>query len=128
MITVSICKDVEYPHEAELYAAYLKKWKSGGILPSRFGSEGAWEENKSLCNSYVFKIHIKLSDDTPWDAKTPQAARKSNNYLVYTRHWMDPNKYQIISIMAPNAHELARTSFLAELERRAEQFQNSTPE
>lgn len=128
MITVSIYQGVEYQQEAELYAVYFKKWKSNGILPGRFGSEGAWEENKSLCNSYVFKIHVRLSNEAPWDTKTPQAARKANSYLVYARHWMYPNKYQIISIMTPNAHELARTSFLAELERRAEEFQNSTPE
>ncbi|KFB98412.1 hypothetical protein GTGU_04484 [Trabulsiella guamensis ATCC 49490] len=38
---------------------------------------------------------------------------------------MDYNKIQIISIMTPDAHEKARTSFMAELERRAEDFQNS---
>ncbi|MER1690641.1 type II toxin-antitoxin system YafO family toxin, partial [Proteus mirabilis] len=35
------------------------------------------------------------------------------------------NRYQIIAIMSPNAHELAKTSFLAELEKRAEEFQNN---
>ncbi|ECC7842751.1 type II toxin-antitoxin system YafO family toxin, partial [Salmonella enterica subsp. enterica serovar Newport] len=31
----------------------------------------------------------------------------------------------IISVMSPNGHEKAKTSFMAELERRAEDFQNS---
>ncbi len=55
----------------------------------------------------------------------PQIQRKSNHYLVYCQHWLYPNRYQIIAIMSPNAHELAKTSFLAELEKRAEEFQNN---
>ncbi|MDC9590127.1 type II toxin-antitoxin system YafO family toxin [Xenorhabdus sp. XENO-10] len=42
-------------------------------------------------------------------------ARKSNSYLFYTRHWCEPEKYQFISIMTPNAHEFARMSFLSVL-------------
>ncbi|WP_072270981.1 type II toxin-antitoxin system YafO family toxin [Serratia marcescens] len=125
MVKVSIHHDSEFPEICELYAKDLQQWKEGGKLSNLLGNEGQWEENRKLCDSYVFKIHIRLPDEKAWSHEIPQAARKSNSYLVYTRHWLDPNRYQIISIMTPNAHELARTSFLGELERRAELFQNT---
>lgn len=59
-----------------------------------------------------------------WNKRTPQIQRKSNHYLVYCQHWLNPDRYQIIAIMSPNAHEIAKTSFLAVLEKRAEEFQN----
>ncbi|MDE9589281.1 type II toxin-antitoxin system YafO family toxin [Xenorhabdus bovienii] len=125
MVTVSIHKNIELPAVARKYAHLLKDWKNGGLRPDIFGDEGRWEDHASLCASFVFKIHIKLPDEEPWPAKMPVAARKSNSYLVYTRHWCEPEKYQLISIMTPNAHELARTSFLSVLVDRAEDFQNS---
>ncbi|NHB93643.1 type II toxin-antitoxin system YafO family toxin [Photorhabdus cinerea] len=125
MIHVSIHKDIEIPTVARQYAKILQDWKNGGSLPAIFGDEGRWEDHASLCQSYVFKIHIKLPGETPWPGHLPPAARKSNSYLVYTRHWCDQSKYQIISIMSPNAHELARTSFLVVLVGRAENFQNT---
>ncbi|EFO2900427.1 type II toxin-antitoxin system YafO family toxin, partial [Escherichia coli] len=100
-------------------------WKNGGSLPSVFGNEGQWEDSGRLRDSFVFKIHIRLPDEQPWPAKLPAASRKSNSYLVYSRHFLYPDKYQLISIMTPNAHELARTSYMAEIERRAEEFQSS---
>jgi len=125
VITVSIHNDIELPAVARQYARLLQDWKNGGLQPVIFGDEGRWEEHASLCASFVFKVHIKLPGETVWPAKMPVAARKSNSYLVYTRHWCEPDKYQLISIMTPNAHELARTSFLSILVDRAEDFQNS---
>ncbi|NXZ86303.1 type II toxin-antitoxin system YafO family toxin [Serratia fonticola] len=125
MVTVSVHSDVEHPAIAAQYALSLQNWKDGNVLPPFFGSEGQWEDNRKLCASFVYKIHIRLPSDPPWPPGMPMAARKSDNYLVYTRHWCHPDSYQILSIMSPNAHDVAKTSFLAELERRAEQFQNA---
>ncbi|HDL8336707.1 TPA: type II toxin-antitoxin system YafO family toxin [Yersinia enterocolitica] len=141
MITVSAHPKVEHLEIAALYVQALEQWnngtmeqwnngtmeqwKNGGPLPPEFGSEGQWEDNRKLCDSFVYKIHIHLPDDPPWPPRLAVASRKSDNYLVYARHWLDPNKYQLISIMSPEAHALARTSYLAELERRAEEFQNT---
>jgi len=125
MIKVSVHEAIECSAVARKYANALQAWKNGGPLPSVFGNEGQWEDSRRLRDSFVFKIHIRLPDEKPWSAKKPAAARKSNNYLVYARHFLYPDKYQLISIMTPNAHELARTSYLAEIERRAEEFQAS---
>ncbi|WP_140920155.1 type II toxin-antitoxin system YafO family toxin [Limnobaculum xujianqingii] len=125
MITVSVHPDVEHPAVAAQYASVLQRWKSDEVLSPFLGSESQWEDSRKLCASFVYKIHIRLPGDPPWSLKVPVAARKSDNYLVYTRHWCHPDKYQILSIMSPAAHHMARTSFLAELERRAEQFQNT---
>lgn len=125
MANVSIHHDVEHKDIANKLAVLLMDWKGGGKHPIIFGNEGRWEEHPGLCASFVYKVHIKLPHETPWDKKLPIAARKSDSYLVYTRHWLDADSYQIISIMSPNAHELARTSFLSVLVDRAESFQNS---
>lgn len=98
--------------------------ENGGPLPKEFGNEGQRENSGRLRDSFVFKIHIRLPDEKPWPAKLPATARKSDSYLVYSRHFLYPDKYPLISIMTPNAHELARTSYMAEIERRAEEFQN----
>ncbi|EKC0170046.1 type II toxin-antitoxin system YafO family toxin, partial [Salmonella enterica] len=42
------------------------------------------------------------------------------------RHYLYPNRLQVISIMSPKAHEMARTSYMAEIERRAEEFQSAS--
>ncbi|AXF75323.1 type II toxin-antitoxin system YafO family toxin [Erwinia tracheiphila] len=125
MVSVSVHPDVEYPAMAAQYARILEDWKNTHILPVIFGSEGQWEDNKRLEQSAVYKIHIRLPDAPPWPDRLPQARRKSDCYLVYVRHCWEPDRYQVISIMAPDAHELARTSFLAVLEQRAEDFHAS---
>ncbi|MEI7194521.1 type II toxin-antitoxin system YafO family toxin [Pectobacterium versatile] len=125
MITVTVHPDVEHPEVATEYALAMQNWKNGAARPAVFGSEGRWEENPRLMASGIHKIHIQLPGEPPWASHLPVIRRHSNNYLVYARHEWDETKYQIISIMAPNAHELARTSFLGELERRAEEFHAS---
>ncbi|HAP0138888.1 TPA: type II toxin-antitoxin system YafO family toxin [Escherichia coli] len=122
---VSIHKDVEYQDIAKVYGKALENWLNTGVLPDRFGNEGQWEDNARLCGSFVYKLHIRLPSEPPWKKSKAQIDRTSNIYLVYTRHWMDYDNIQIISIMAPDAHEKTKTSFMAELERWAEEFQNS---
>ncbi|WP_440863373.1 type II toxin-antitoxin system YafO family toxin [Symbiopectobacterium purcellii] len=123
--SVSVHDDTEHPELAIAYARLLQHWKRTSILPSVLGRDGMWELNNRTCDSQIHKIHIRLPDETPWKGSKAQIDRVSNHYLVYVEHWLDGDQYQVISIMSPNAHELAPTSFLAELERRAEEFQSS---
>lgn len=95
MITVSVHAAVEYPHIAKCYAALLQEWKNGGPLSGWLGNEGEWEENARLRGSFVSKIHIRLPDEPSWPPSMPSAARKSDSYLVYTRHFLHPDRYQI---------------------------------
>lgn len=125
MIVVSVHPDVEYQDVATRYAAMLQDWKNTHRQPPRFGATGQWEDNPRLMSSLVFKTHIKMPLDSLWPAHLAVAARKSDNYLVYCVHWCDDTRFQVLSIMSPDAHAMARTSFMAEIERRAEQFQNT---
>ncbi|RDL25957.1 type II toxin-antitoxin system YafO family toxin [Serratia fonticola] len=125
MVSVTISEDIEHRHIAEQYAGLFLAWKKSDILPASFGRNGMWELNARTKDSQIYKLHIRLPDETPWKKHKPQIDRCSNHYLVYVQHWLDSDRYQIISIMTPNAHEMARTSFLVELERRAELFQNT---
>lgn len=122
---VTLHNDIEHKDIAEVFRQALEDWLNSGVLPEIFGNYGAWESNAALCLSFVYKMHIKMPPEKPWKKSTPQMDRKSNSYLVFSRHWTDFNNIQIISIMSPDAHEKARTTFLTELERRAEEFQNS---
>jgi len=124
-ISVTVHEDTEYPEIAKVYAKLLQDWKKTSVLPSVFGRDGMWELNSRTRDSQIYKLHIRLSDEAPWKKHKPQIDRVSNKYLVYVQHWLNNDCYQVISVMSPNAHELARTSFLGELERRAEQFQNT---
>jgi len=125
MVTVTVHPDVEYPAIASQYAIAMQNWKNGASRPAEFGSEGRWEENASLMSSGIHKIHIKLPGETLWPVNWSITRRHSDNYLVYARHEWDETKYQIISIMAPDAHARARTSFVSVLERRAEEFHST---
>lgn len=122
MITVTVHPDVEHPTIAAQYARVMQDWKNGAPWPLAFGNEGEWEGNSRLRSSHIYKIHIRLPGDPFWPSFLPPARRHSDNYLVYARHEWYEDKYQIISIMAPGAHALARTSFTSVLEQRAEDF------
>ncbi|EBT2120832.1 type II toxin-antitoxin system YafO family toxin [Salmonella enterica] len=124
-VKVTIHKDVECSAAATHYAKLLRDWKTTGILPAHFGRDGQWELNKRTVDSNIFKLHIRLPDEPVWKKHKPQLERTSNHYLVYVRHWLNEDQIQIISIMSPNAHELANSSFLAVLEQRAEDFHNT---
>lgn len=124
MIQISIHPDIEYKAIANEYALLLKLWKKEKILSNYLGADGRWESNAKLCQSLISKIHIRMPIEPEWNKRTPQIQRKSNHYLVYCQHWLNPDRYQIIAIMSPNAHEIAKISFLAVLEKRAEEFQN----
>ncbi len=58
----------------------------------------------SSVQSGIRKLHfVYMSKD--WDKSKPQHERKSNNYLVYVRHWDYPDSFMLLAIIAPNAHE-----------------------
>ncbi|MEM8182389.1 type II toxin-antitoxin system YafO family toxin [Morganella morganii subsp. sibonii] len=122
---VSVHSDVEMPDIANSYAKALEAWKNSQILPDHFGNESQWESNPRLCDSFVYKLHIRLPSEPGWKKNKAQIDRHSNHYLVFSRHWLDYDNIQIISVMSPDGHEKARTSYMSELERRAEEFQNS---
>ncbi|WP_368910893.1 type II toxin-antitoxin system YafO family toxin [Proteus vulgaris] len=122
---VNIHADVKMPEVANKYAKAIENGKNTGILPDRFGNEGQWEGNARLCGSFVYKLHIRLPSEPSWKKTKPQIDRHSNHYLVFSRHWLNYDNIQIIGIMSPDGHEKAKTSYMVELERRAEEFQNS---
>jgi len=60
---VSVHSDVEMPDIANSYAKALEAWKNSQILPDHFGNEGQWESNPRLCDSFVYKLHIRLPSE-----------------------------------------------------------------
>ncbi|EIX7350007.1 type II toxin-antitoxin system YafO family toxin [Escherichia coli] len=123
-VKVSVHQDVEYRNVAMRYACMLEEWMNQDILPSHFGHHGRWECNHQCNASGIYKLHIRLPHEPGWSPGQRQAERKSDSYLVYARHWCD-NRAQIISIMHPKAHEKSKSTFLAILIQRAEDFQSS---
>lgn len=69
MVKVSIHPDIEYKDIASDYATYLKLWKEDRIISGFLGSDGQWESNSRLCNSFVFKLHIRTPLEPQWNKK-----------------------------------------------------------
>ncbi|MCP1065547.1 type II toxin-antitoxin system YafO family toxin [Serratia symbiotica] len=124
--SISVHDDTEYPELAIAYARLLQHWKRTSILHSVMERDGVWELNNRTCDSQIHKINIRFPDEITWKNSKAQINRVSNHYLVYVEHWLDGDQYQVISIISPTMPmSWARTYFLAELERRAEEFQSS---
>lgn len=87
------------------YARELSDYLNGTALSGRLGKNGGFERNNAAIQSSILKIHIKVPGETLWNAADVQRYRTSNNYLVYARHWDLTQKFQIICIVTPDAHQ-----------------------
>lgn len=87
------------------YARELSDYLNGTALSRRLGKNGGFERNNAATQSGILKIHIRIPGEALWGVADVQRYRTSNNYLVYARHWDFTDKFQIISIVTPDAHE-----------------------
>ncbi|MBB2646249.1 type II toxin-antitoxin system YafO family toxin [Escherichia coli] len=77
-----------------------------------------------MCGSFVYKLHIRLPSEPPWKKSKAQIDRiQISIWFIQGTGWIMTNTNH--QHHGPDAHEKAKTSFMAELERRAEEFQNS---
>lgn len=101
----------------------FQNYKTTGILPTIFGREALLERPEKARSEEVFHIHLNLSG---FPAKTRPYDRKSNIWLLYTRGFWDMNKYHLLAILEPDAHEQARKiSFIGQFADLAEKFREN---
>ncbi|QIE96388.1 hypothetical protein G5574_05165 [Pantoea stewartii] len=87
------------------YARELSAYLNGASVSGRLGKNGGFERNTNATQSGILKIHIKIPGSGYWPTNLSQVKRTSNDYLVYVRHWDYNEKYQILAIITPDAHE-----------------------
>lgn len=97
----------------------------GNSRPDTMGNWGAFEENPRAMLAGIKKVHVAVSnaDFEHWRKKTGQN-RKSDNYLVYTKHDLEPDTFLILDFITPDAHKRIKTK-LPDLVLCAETFQES---
>ncbi|MBP1034038.1 type II toxin-antitoxin system YafO family toxin [Serratia fonticola] len=91
------------------YARELSLYLNDLSLSGRMGRNGGFERNTAAQTSGVLKIHIKVPGEPFWPASVRQINRTSDNYLVYVRHWEEPETFQIIAVITPDAHDRANS-------------------
>lgn len=105
MAEVCIHSSIANNQTVQGYARELSNYLNGVSLSGRLGKNGGFERNNAATQSGIMKIHIKIPGEVHWGTDEKQRYRTSNNYLVYARHWDFSDKYQIIAIITPDAHE-----------------------
>lgn len=90
---------------AQGYAKEFSAYLNGESISGRLGKNGGFERNTEATRSGIMKMHIKIKGEGFWSSRLSQEKRTSNNFLVYVRHWDHIERYQILAIVTPDAHE-----------------------
>ena len=107
MARVSIHSSLNISAFIQGLARELSLYLNGISLSGRLGRNGGFERNNSAQTSGILKIHFKAPGEGFWTDAMRQSTRTSNNYIVYARHWDKADAFQIIAVIAPDAHETA---------------------
>ncbi|AXD45366.1 hypothetical protein FPT84_25075 [Salmonella enterica] len=91
----------QYRHTRECWLYFLQ----GGELAGWLGRNSIFERNKQAIKSGIFKMHVRLLNESPWTSRIRQPLRVCDNYLVYAQHWEIRNCYQIVALISPGAHQ-----------------------
>lgn len=102
----------------------LLEQSMGHFRPDTIGNWGAFEENPRAMLALVKKVHVAVSNEDfeRWKKKTGQN-RKSDNYLIYTKHELEENTFLILDFITPDAHQKIKSK-LSDIILFAEIFQN----
>lgn len=108
---------VRFPQLEESLLEDFRNYKATGTLPHYFGRDTTYERPDDIKDSGLWHIHLRLGDDDfepapkhidVSDGKVMQWYRKSDTALVYAQNLLDENKYSLIAVFTPPAHERAK--------------------
>lgn len=108
---------VKFPALEKTLIADFEIYKATGTLPHYFGRDTAYDRPDDIQDSGLFHIHLALDNDTfspppkgadLTDSKTVQWYRKSDTALVYAQNLLDENRYSLIAVFTPPAHDKAK--------------------
>ncbi len=86
------------------YAAKLSAALNGSSFSGYVGKFADFRNSAIARQSFIEKVHIRTPNEKPWDGETRQAVRVSDNFLVFCKHCMYDDYYQILAIITPDAH------------------------
>lgn len=88
-------------------------YKSSGILHSYFGRDVTYSWPTSAKTEELHHLHLAIHGHE-WGRLRPQFSRTSDDHIVYTRGFYDPDCYLLIALMTPDAHNKANDIDLME--------------
>lgn len=106
MAIVSITNSLASNNIFQYYAKSLSLVLNGESN-SRIGKLAGFERSSFARDSLIRKAHIKMPNEIPWGRNHRDAFRTSDNFLVFSQHYLHPEHYQILTIITPNAHAVA---------------------
>lgn len=116
---------VHFPHINKI-AQGLAIFEMSGqqVYPEFLGHYGDLNNSSAARDSQLRKLHIALSK-TDFELRTWQNCRgfnrTCNNFLIYVKHYMYDDYFQILDIVTPDAHKNI-DKFIAVLVEKAEAF------
>lgn len=117
MATVFLTPDLNEDSFAKLLAKDFKRYKEGEPVEyMSMGKDVPFHYPQSAVMAELQHVHIM-----PIESKS----HTSDEFIVYTRGFSDPDKYLILAILSPNAHEQSRNVLLmSAMADVAEHFRN----
>ncbi|MCP4696160.1 MAG: hypothetical protein GY862_04835 [Gammaproteobacteria bacterium] len=88
----------------------FKRWKETEWLPDYFGRDGDFSRHTGARMEEL--RHLHLDETGLWLSTQRQYSRTSDRWLIYCRGFYDPDKYLLIAIIEPDAHQKTRNALL----------------
>lgn len=86
------------------YAILLSKVLNCCGLSGYIGKFADFRRSAIARQSFIEKVHIRIPSEKPWSNHIRQANRVSDNFLVFCKHCLYDDYYQVIEIITPDAH------------------------
>ena len=107
----SIIRQILKAEELDALIIDFKRYNLTGVIPEYFGRDVPYDHPNSMPIVLVEEIqHIHLgSEDKPLPRKKLQFHQTSDYHLVYCQGALDDDCYLLMTILAPDGHEQARS-------------------
>lgn len=103
-IVVTILPKYQDNQVYKKYALMLSKALNKKGLSGYIGKFADFRNSAIARQSFIEKVHIRVPGQDPWDKKVRQPDRVADNFLVFCKHCLYDNYYQIIEIITPDGH------------------------
>ena len=108
----SVIRELLDPIDLENLVKDFKRYKEEGVQPDTFGRDVHYDHPHSLPSIRQEEVrHIHLQDkNSHWRVRTIQYYRTSDTHLVYCQGAMHDDRFLLITILKPDAHDQARNN------------------
>jgi len=108
----SVIQELLDPSDLANLERDFKKYKVEGMQPDTFGRDALYDHPHSLPSIRQEEVrHIHLQDErSDWNIRTIQYYRTSDTHLVYCRGAIFDDRFLLITLLKPDAHNQARNN------------------